>query len=300
MSQKARNRRHATARAAAERAAAAGRIRRRRTWAGASIVTALLVVVGMVVVRAAAGAPEPTAPAEPAVDLGAAVAAVSPTTLDAVGRGTVTGLPTPITGQPDLRRGNLPLVVYIGAEYCPFCAAQRWPVVIALSRFGRFTALRPSHSATDDVFPGTATVSFHGATYTSTYLAFEGVETASNVRRGNTYEPMDALTAQQQSLLDTYDRAPYVPASSAGAIPFLDFANRYVAVGSSFDPTVLAGLSTTDIVAELKRPDSRVAQSVLGSANALTALLCGLTGGQPGPVCSSPGVKVYSGQYDGR
>jgi hypothetical protein len=61
-----------------------------------------------------------------------------------------------------------PLVVYIGAEYCPFCAAQRWPLVVALSRFGTFSGLSVTRSASEDVFPDTATLSFHSASYTRT------------------------------------------------------------------------------------------------------------------------------------
>ena len=31
---------------------------------------------------------------------------------------------------------TVPEVLYMGAEYCPYCAAQRWSTIIALSRFG--------------------------------------------------------------------------------------------------------------------------------------------------------------------
>ena len=40
---------------------------------------------------------------------------------------TVTGTPLTSDGKPEL--------LYLGAEYCPFCAAQRWAMVNALSRF---------------------------------------------------------------------------------------------------------------------------------------------------------------------
>jgi len=32
-------------------------------------------------------------------------------------------------------------VVYIGAEYCPYCAVERWPLIVALNRFGTLTNL---------------------------------------------------------------------------------------------------------------------------------------------------------------
>ena len=34
-----------------------------------------------------------------------------------------------------------PLVLYVGAEYCPYCAAERCAMVQALSRFGTFSNL---------------------------------------------------------------------------------------------------------------------------------------------------------------
>ena len=36
---------------------------------------------------------------------------------------------------------KLPEVLYLGAEYCPYCAAQRWTTIIALSRFGTWSGL---------------------------------------------------------------------------------------------------------------------------------------------------------------
>ena len=84
--------------------------------------------------------------------------------------------PTPVSGQPVLKVDGKPEVLYVGAEYCPFCAAERWPLIVALSRFGRFSELKDMQSAQLSVFPGTQTFSFVGSTYTSRYLAFAGVE----------------------------------------------------------------------------------------------------------------------------
>ena len=85
-----------------------------------------------------------------------------------------------------------------------------------------------------------------------------------------------------------------------GGIPFLMLGDRYVQTGASYDPGLLAGLSTQDILAALADPGSRLAGPVLGAANALTAALCHLTGGQPGGVCTRAAVTVYMGQFDGR
>lgn len=288
--------RQAARQAAAARLRHAQARRKRMVVAGTAIGTVLLVLVVLVVVRLVGGGSE----AEPqrgtevaSPQLLAAVTGVPPATLDQIGAGTVNGLPRAITGQLALTRDGKPLVLYVGAEFCPFCAAQRWAVVTALARFGTFTDLKVSHSASDDVHPNTATLSFHGASYTSQYLAFDGVETRSNVRQGNGYAPLDSLTAEQTRVLQTYNAPPYVPADSAGSIPFLDLGNQYILAGSSFSPELLAGLSADEIAGKLATPDDPIAKAVGGSANALTTALCKLTGGAPANVCASGAATAY-------
>lgn len=277
--------------------------RRRMLVAGAAVVTVLAVVVVLVVVRLAGGGKAGTA--APAVSGSAASAVTQAVTtvpadvLDKVGTGNVTSFPNVITGQPKAADAGKPLVLYVGAEYCPFCAAQRWPVAIALSRFGTFTGLKVSASAADDVYPNTPTLSFYGATYTSDRLSFQGVETTTNKRSGNGYEPLQQLTAAQQSLLTKYNAQPFVPKDSVGSIPFIDYANQAVSVGASYSPQLLAGRSAAEVSAAITDPTSDIAKSVDGSANALTALLCQLTGQQPATVCGSAAVKAFAGKFDG-
>ena len=274
-----------------------------RRWAIAAIAAVLVVISGMVAVRAAYGPPSRPQAQQPAgqasAELMQALSGIPAATFDRVGTGKVDALPKRLTGQPALTDAGKPLVVYIGAEYCPFCAAQRWPLVVALSRFGTFTGLATTHSASDDVYANTATVSFHGATYTSQWLSFQGVETNSNVREGNGYAPLENLTAAQRGLLSKYDAPPYVPASSAGAIPFLDLGNSYVITGSSVSPQLFEGKTAGEIAAALANPDDPLAKAILGAANAFTAMLCQLTANQPANVCASPGVASYQDKLNG-
>ena len=288
----------------AERAAAALRRqqqqrRSRFLWAGTAVGAVLLVVLALVLVKVVGGgsssAPQQAA-ATASPQIVQAVTGVPSGVLNQIGLGKVDTLPKAITGQPALTAGGKPLVVYVGAEYCPYCAAQRWGMVVALSRFGSFTDLKTTSSASADVFPNTATLSFHGATYTSDYLTFQGVETSSNVRQGSSYAPLDTLTAQQSQLLNTYDAPPYVAAGSAGSIPFIDFGNKFIMSGASISPQLFAGKSASDIATALSDPSSPIAQAVNGSANAFTAAICQVTGGQPGAVCTSPAVTAYQGK----
>src|SRR5699024_3771651 len=59
-----------------------------------------------------------------------------------------------ISGSADLGTDK-PVVLYMGAEFCPFCASLRWPLVLALLRFGDFEGLRYMRSSGTDVHPNT-------------------------------------------------------------------------------------------------------------------------------------------------
>jgi Domain of unknown function (DUF929) len=266
-----------------------GRHRHAVVLAAAAIVIALALLVG---VRLLIATPPTLADGPVPQETLAAIRGVPVSTFEEVGRGTAQSLPTPI--RAGVRRGpnGLPLVTYIGAEYCPFCAAERWAIVVALSRFGQFSGLQMSHSASDDVYPNTPTFSFVGASYQSPYLEFSSVELQSNQRSGNSHAPLQTPTAEQQQLLRLYDVPPFVPANSAGAIPFLDLADQYIVSGSSFDVGVLRGQSVQSIAQTLSDPAPPTARAIVGSANTLTAALCPATAGNPPNVCGQPTIQA--------
>jgi hypothetical protein len=221
-----------------------------------------------------------------------AVTTVPAAVLDSVGAGEGIAPPAAIAaGAPALTSGGKPEVLYIGAEYCPFCAAERWPTVIALSRFGTFSGLGLTTSSATDVFPSTPTLTFHGSTYSSDVISFTSVETETNqlAASGLGYEPLETLTAEQQQLLQTFDVAPYT--SQAGSIPFTLIGNRFVISGSSYPPDVLQGKTWQQIASALSDPSSPIAKQVLAAANMLTAAICELADGQPTNVCTAPGVS---------
>jgi hypothetical protein len=215
-----------------------------------------------------------------------------------VGQGSVTTLPKPISATP-LTQNDKPQIVYIGAEYCPYCATERWPMVIALSRFGSFSNLQVTHSSSTDVYPNTQTFSFHGATYTSPYITFTGVEQYSNQPQGSAYAPLDTLTSAEQSLISTYDAPPYVSSSSAGAIPFIDFGGRYLISGASYSPQVLQGQSADQIASALTDTNSDISKGAIGTANAMTAAICKLTNGQPSKICGTSVIQALEQKLGG-
>jgi hypothetical protein len=212
---------------------------------------------------------------------------VPPATLDTVGS-PASVVPPSKTGDATTAKDSdgKPLITYIGAEYCPFCAAERWSLAVALSRFGTFENLSGTHSSDSDEFPDTQTLSFYGSSYSSPYLDFKAVEEATNQPDGNSYQPLQSPTAAQTALMKKYD--------TEGSIPFLDIANRYVITGSSFSPQLLQGLSRSQIAADLSNPDSAVAQAIDGAANDITAAISTVTGNQPSSVGSSATIAAIA------
>lgn len=200
---------------------------------------------------------------------------------------------TPIKGQQPLTENGKPKVLYVGAEYCPFCASQRWPLIVALSRFGTFTGLAETHSSSTDVFPNTPTLTFKNATYTSTYLAFTAVETADG--KGN---KLQSLTPADDAVFKTFNAPPYVDKDSEGSIPFIDFGNRFLTSGASVSPQLFKGLDHATIAARLADPTSTLGKQADATANAITAGLCSLTGDKPAEVCTAPTVAALKGTLD--
>jgi hypothetical protein len=183
----------------------------------------------------------------------------------------------------------------MGAEYCPFCAAERWSMIVALSRFGTFSGLTTTHSASKnghgqaEVYPNTSTWTFANAKYTSKYLTFTPVEMQTNIPDPSTggYTNLQTPTSGQQALMTKWDAPPYVPSGYQGSIPFIDFGNKYMISGASYNAQVLAGKTWAQISAALHDPSSQIAQAVNGTANYITAAICKLTGNQPATACTS-------------
>jgi hypothetical protein len=302
-----RSQKIAAQRAAARRAEA----RRRILLAVGSIVAVIAVVLTFALVKA--NSKPGTAPAASNGPTGAALASVvrdvttiPASVLDKVGAGTIdrSGIGSvnpagsdyiaPVSGQL-LTSGGKPELLYIGANYCPYCAAQRWAMIVALSRFGTFSGLSTIHSSTTDTPADIPSWTFFGSKYTSKYLTFTPVEETQNYREGNSaslnvgYVPLQTPTQAQQALLERYD--------TSGYIPFIDVANRYVQVGNllPYGPQVLKGLSWSQIAQAMRDPSSTIAQCVDASANYLTAAILKVTGNQPASACT-PAVKAMETQ----
>jgi hypothetical protein len=275
----------------AKRELAAQQRRTRLMGAGAVIVVVVVVVaivIGVGVLHKNKGAT--TTAASDAVISG--VTSVPTATFDKVGMGSVKTLPSAITGDP-LTADGKPRIVYVGAEYCPFCAAERWSLAAALARFGIFSGLGQTSSAPGpEVYPNTPTLSFHGATYTSKYVSFTGYET-----QDTDHNTLDKLSPDDDALFSKYDAPPYVGTSAdTGSIPFIDLFGSYVSQGASYAPDIFKGMSHAEVVKAMQDPTSEVAKNVDAMANVFSAMICSKTGGQPSDVCGSAGVQAATAQ----
>jgi hypothetical protein len=193
--------------------------------------------------------------------------------------------PTGPNGRP-LFSGGKPEVLYVATEFCPYCVAQSWPLIVALSRFGEFSGLGTSRSPTFDGVPPVDGWTFYGSSYKSPYLAFAPVETYSNVLVSRTADPADRTSYRRLQRLTTAEQAVFHEFDGAGQTPFLDFGGTATTIGSSIIPAALTGLTWNQIAADLRRPASTAGAGILFSAAALTAELCQLTGNRPAAVCS--------------
>lgn len=273
--------RSARERIAAQQAAAKKAERRRVLLiAGGSVVVVIVVVLVFVVValnnnKKQAGSGYLSAGTVHAITT------VPAQTLAAVGQGSVLSYnPKPVQAISDapLISGGKPEMLYIGAEFCPYCAAMRWSMAVALSRFGTFGPLRGIHSSSTDYAPNTPTLTFYKVSYSSSYLTFTPVENETV-----THGQLQPVTKQQQAIWLKY---------TSGSYPFIDFGGKYVMTAPLYEPKTLAGMTWEQVAAALHDPSSTVAQGALGAANYITAAICKMTNNAPASVCSAAPIPA--------
>ncbi|MGH7641261.1 MAG: DUF929 family protein, partial [Candidatus Dormibacteria bacterium] len=201
----------------------------------------------------------------------------------------------PASYKPTLFTANgLPQVVFVGGEYCPLCALERWSLVVGLSHFGKFSNLKLIRSSVYDSPANVPTFTFaHGASYKSSYISFLPREHQSNVSIGGNGPPYAIFQSLPPKVLDAFTTL------GGGAYPFLDYGGRYASVGSEAadsDVAALSGLSWDQVLSQLRNPKSTIAQEILGGANYITATTCLLTSNRPGSACGSSMIRGLESQ----
>lgn len=281
------NRSAAAAKAAQLRADEARKERQRKQVIAA--VVAVVVVIAAVVIGVVVAGGKKTPAAGPtggssggAGDFVSTITSIPAAAFEAAGApaaGT-TATPAKVQGGAALEEGGKPKVVYVGAEFCPYCATERWSLVAALSRFGTFTGLEPTRSAEND--GNIPTVTFTKAKYTSDFVVFQPVETRD--REG---QPLQEMPADISALFTKHN--------PQGGIPWTYYGTAATS-GSGVPIDAFTSLTGDDawtkIAGEMATGTGSYGKPIDANANVITAQVCQLTKGQPSTVCTSPAVMA--------
>jgi hypothetical protein len=258
-------------------------------WAGGGVVVVLVVVLLVVLLLPPGNGLQPVS--SPTKVPASVLSAVTDPGLHAfatVGEGGQEGELSRLTGtKPLTDSAGKTEVIYVGGEFCPYCAGERWSMIMALSRFGTFTGLKEMSSSSTDTDPSTSTFTFVDSTYTSQTVDFMPVE-----EEDQNQNPLQTPSASVEQIFTTYDQQPYSD-SAAGepGFPFLDIGGDYVLYQTGFDPAMLQGLSWKQIATDLGNLKSPVTLAIVGNANFLSAAICLADSNQPSSVCASSTIQ---------
>ena len=183
-----------------------------------------------------------------------------------------------VTNEPLKQDSGKSLVFFMGAGFCPFCAAERWAIVEALRNFGKWEGLVETASAGhDEKFLNIPTVSFARAKYESDHVEFVGRETAYR-----NFEPLQELGEKDYEILDTFNPDQI--------IPFMLIDGQFMQVGAGYSPQILEGIDHAKVKAELANPASPVGKAIKAEIDNITALICKSIGGKAA-TCNSENIK---------
>ncbi len=185
-----------------------------------------------------------------------------------------------------MRRAGKLYVFFMGAEYCPYCAAERWAIVRALQKFGQWDGLKQTMSAArDEPFLNLPTYDFTKATYTSPNIEF-----ASREVKDRDFKPLQKLLKTEEKLVRKFNPGK--------EIPFLLIGGRFMQVGSGFTPKIFIGHTFRQTETELKKMESEIRKTIDDEANIISALMC--VSGLPPEVCKETGVAELVAQANAK
>ena len=269
-------------------------------WGAVGLV--VVIIVALVIVKATGNSPNnsytPVTPAPASVVQDVTNIPLSVYNAIGVTSATVPVNPPTVTkNQPPLTLGGkTPSMLYVGAEYCPFCAAERWAITAAMSRFGTWSGLEITASSHTDVDAATNTFSYRGASFSSPYIQLVTREIDTNVpdaANSSGYTTLQTLTRQEAQVATKYSSTQFFSSSQGGiSFPFVSINNQVLVSGASYNPGILAGQSWQQISSGLSNPNNATTQAIVATANYITAAVCASTKNAPAAVCTSPGVQA--------
>jgi len=180
------------------------------------------------------------------------------------------------SGYPFSTNGR-PILVFVGADYCMYCAIQRWSLVMALLRFGNFTGLDYMYSSVSD--GNYATFTFSNSSYHSNYIVFQPYEVYD--RAGNA---LKTLPTNYTSVFQAVGKSSF---------PFLNFNDEFTISGAILDPSILGTMNQTKIISSIQAGGT-LGSEIRESANLITAVICKTTGGSPESVCGQSSISTVT------
>jgi len=162
------------------------------------------------------------------------------------------------------------------------CAFERWPLIIALSRFGTFKGLENMQSATWEPYENIQSFTFRDLIYDSSYFTLKTVE----------YDDIFGTLLPQYTNLGSYYAGVIKTLDPLYETPFISFGNNWILNDSPVSAAVLEALSRSNISNYLTDVNNTITQDIISSANYITACLSVVTGNQPTSVCDSSGVMA--------
>jgi len=184
------------------------------------------------------------------------------------------------------RRNGKLFVFFMGAEHSPYCAAERWAVVRALSKYGQWSGLKQTMSAArDEPFLNLPTYDLTEAIYTSSHVEF-----VSREIKDREFKPLQKLLKTEEKLVRKYN-----PEKS---IPFLLIGGRFVQVEAGFSPKIFIGHTFRQTETELKKIESEIRKTIDDEASIISALMC--VAGLPAELGKESGVAELITQINSK
>ncbi len=212
------------------------------------------------------------------------------------------------TVQPLIVNGRA-YMTFIGAEFCEYCAVERFAVFSALSNFGNWTYYGktvttntlPVYNTTNATEPQNDALFFKAAEgdwtinflnphlqYSSSFVDFSSVEVLNNA-----YNPLQQMNALQSSYTNKYD--------PAGAVPFIVIGGNFYIVGpgKSLAPNGVpiifdsahVGYPPSYIINQVNQTGSPINIAFNMEVDYISAILCHQLNNAP-HVCSVPSISA--------
>ena len=185
-----------------------------------------------------------------------------------------------------MRRAGKLFVFFMGAEFDPYCAAERWAIVRSLQKIGQWDGLKQTISAArDEPFLNLPTYDFTKATYTSPHIEFVAREL-----KDREFKPLQKLLKTEEKLLRKFNPKK--------EIPFLLIGGKFSQIGSGFTPKIFIGHTFRQTETELKKVESEIRKTIDDEANIISALLC--VSGLPPELCKEAGTAELVAQVNAK